>query len=87
LRVAAHLRDLERFDWVGDNLNTPSRLALCQVTAYRSGVPFVAGDLQALAPRRAFLSDPEHKQVFHYLPAHGSWLNQIERWFSSRPNQ
>jgi DDE superfamily endonuclease len=82
LRVAAHFRELERFDWVVDNLNTHSSLPLCQVMAYLNGVPFVAKELQTLAQRRTFLSNPEHKHVFHYLPLHGSWLNQIELWFS-----
>ena len=42
----------------------------------------MAKELHTLAQRRAFLSDPEHKHVFHYLPLHGSWLNQVELWFS-----
>ena len=29
--------------------------------------------------RAEFLSNSEHKVVFHYTPKHCSWLNQIER--------
>ena len=32
--------------------------------------------------RRAFLSDPEHRFRLVYTPVHGSWLNQVELWFS-----
>ena len=37
--------------------------------------------LKTGAPRRSFLTDPNHKHVVHYPPTHGSWLNQIEIWF------
>jgi len=33
------------------------------------------------ASRRAFLSDPEHRIRFVFLPKHSSWLNQIETVF------
>jgi DDE superfamily endonuclease len=82
LRVAAHFRDMKRFDWVVDNLNTHQSLELCEVMAYLNGRPFRPGALKAQEQRHAFLSDPEHKHVFHYLPVHGSWLNQVELFFS-----
>jgi hypothetical protein len=79
-RVAAHFRDRKRFDWVVDHRNTHPGLELCAVRAYLNGRPFPPGALKAQEQRRAFLSDPEHKHVFHYLPVHGSWRNQVE-WF------
>jgi len=82
LRVAAHFPQMKQFDWVVDNLNTHSSLELCEVVAYLCGLPFEPQTLKTQQQRRAWLSDPEHKHVFHYLPRHGSWLNQVELWFS-----
>ena len=45
-------------------------------------MPFVAKELACGVQRRAFLSDPTHRHVFHFTPTHGSWLNQVELWFS-----
>ena len=47
-----------------------------------NGVAFEPDKLPTQVERRIFLSDPNHRYVFHYLPLHGSWLNQVELWFS-----
>ena len=39
------------------------------------GVKYVRGVLRSKASRAAFLSDPTHPVVFHYMPKHASWLN------------
>jgi hypothetical protein len=38
--------------------------------------------LKTQEQRRVFLSKAEHKHVLHYVPKHGSWLNQVELFFS-----
>jgi hypothetical protein len=48
-----------------------------------NGLPFHKKDLRTGTQRRAFLTDAEHKHVFHFTPKHGSWLNQVELWFDT----
>jgi transposase len=85
---AAHLRHAalemplaERYHWVLDNNRTHSTPGVCAVVAGLSGLPVPEGLLTAKA-RREWLSDPSHKHVFHFTPVHGSWLNQVELFFS-----
>jgi hypothetical protein len=67
---------------VVDNLNTHWSLEVCEYVAALSDVVFEPKQLRTGAQRRAFLTDPSHKHVFHFTPKHGSWLNQVELWFS-----
>lgn len=80
--VAEHFRDMAQFDWVVDNLNTHWSLDVCRVVAELCAVPFREKELHTGAHRRAFLCEASHRHVFHFTPIHGSWLNQVELWFS-----
>jgi hypothetical protein len=80
--VVHQLPAMQRYDWVVDNLNTHWSLDVCRLVAAWCALPFAPKALERGVQRRAFLSDPTHKHVFHFTPKHGSWLNQVELWFS-----
>jgi transposase len=82
-QVAAQFPDHQRFHWVLDNLNTHWSLDICELLARLNGLPVHKKDLRTGKQRRAFLTDTDHKHVFHFTPKHGSWLNQVELWFSA----
>lgn len=71
-----------KFHWVMDNLNTHWSLEVCRLFARLNGVKFEPKQLKRGPQRRAFLTDLSHRHVIHYTPKHGSWLNQVEIWFS-----
>ena len=81
--VATQFPDQKKFHWVLDNLNTHWSLDVCELMARLNGLPFHKKDLSNGTQRKSFLTDPEHKHVFHFTPKHGSWLNQVELWFST----
>jgi transposase len=71
--------------FVVDNLNTHCSESLVRFVARLEGIEQStlgqkdkSGILKSMAGRQAFLSDPNHRVRFVYLPKHSSWLNQIE---------
>lgn len=81
-RVVAHYPNMQHYDWVVDNLNTHWSLQVCLLVADLGNLTVDVKQLETGKQRRAFLSDPRHKYVFHFTPIHGSWLNQVELFFS-----
>ncbi len=71
-----------RYHWVVDNNRTHSTPGVCAAVAELSGVELPEVGLETAKARRAWLSDPTHGHVFHFTPVHGSWLNQVEMFFS-----
>lgn len=73
---------------VMDCLNTHQSEAMVRIVAELEpdppelGVKGKSGILQSMKTRTQFLSDLNHRLVFHFTPKHSSWLNQIEIWFS-----
>lgn len=74
--------------FIVDQLNTHKSETLVRLVARCCDLDLDLGEkgksgiLQSMPTRAAFLSNPDHRIRFVYLPKHSSWLNQIECWFS-----
>jgi hypothetical protein len=80
---------VKRWHFVVDNLNIHQSASLVRYVAAQSdidettlGVKGKAGILKSKRSRAEFLSQPDHRIVFHYTPKHASWLTQLEIWLS-----
>jgi transposase len=80
--LAVQYPQARKCHWVMDNLNTHWSLEVCRLFARLNGIKYEPKKLKRGPQRRAFLTEPRHRHVIHYTPKHGSWLNQVEIWFS-----
>jgi hypothetical protein len=88
-RTVAAAPEVRKWHFVVDNLNIHQSESLVRYVAAQSdidettlGIKGKSGILQSRHSRAEFLSQPDHRLVFHYTPKHASWLNQVEIWLS-----
>jgi putative transposase len=81
--AAGEMPKAERYHRVVDSNRTHSTPGVCAAVARLSGLRLPRRGLETGQARRQWLSDPSHKHVFHFTPVHGSWLNQVELFFSA----
>ncbi len=65
-----------------DNYGTHTHLNTCLLVAQFCNIKISKSQLKTKKQRKEFLSMKDKWIVFHFLPTHASWLNQIEIWFS-----
>ena len=66
--------------YVCDNYSSHSTEGFCQGIAELCNIPLPT--LKTAHDRKQWLESDKKRIIFHFLPAHGSWLNLIEIWFA-----
>jgi transposase len=67
---------------IADNYGTATHINTCLMVAKFCNVKISKNKLKTKEQRVKFLKSNRKWVVFHSLPTHASWLNQIEIWFS-----
>lgn len=80
--VCDHFPKAKAIHFVTDQLNTHWHLEVCKVVAERSPLAHEPKELKTGKQRKAYLLDATKRVIFHFTPLRGSWLDQIEIWFS-----
>lgn len=72
----------EQLHYICDNLSPHFNAGFCKAVAKLSKVHCPpAESLHTGKQRREWLQREDKRIVVHFLPFHGSWLNQVEVWF------
>ena len=72
----------DEIHFIADNYGTSTHLNTCLFVAELCEIEMDEADLKTKKQRVDFLKQKNKKIIFHFLPTHASWLNQIEIWFS-----
>lgn len=78
----ASVAEAPRIHLVMDQASTHMTHEVCRAVAAASGVNYVERNFPTQRDRRSFLMDDTKRVVVHFTPVRGSWLDQIEIWFS-----
>jgi len=72
----------EQLHYICDNLYPHFNAEFCRAVAQLCGLPDPPPAALARGiTRRQWLQTDDKRIVVHFLPRHGSWLNQVEIWF------
>lgn len=81
-RAYYQFQKFKEIHFIADNYGTHTHMNVCLLVAKLCGIEISKKELKTKKQRKEFLELEGKKIVFHFLPIHASWLNQIEIWFS-----